>query len=229
MIKRLYGAFSYLGLMSVAAAFITGFRHDASAPVGNLIFDVALYAVFIAVHIVMTMPAFKRAVFGRPEGVPVERRIYIVVSVLTWLGVFWLHEPVPGLAFTSPAWLQFVGLCAVLLSMLAVFEDANMESLGSLLGVPGSPLSHSVGAETPLMTEGSYASVRHPMYRGFVFLALSSLLIHPHAGQLLFAAMLIASFVSFVPFEERQLLAARGDEYRGYMRATPYRIMRGVW
>ncbi len=41
--------------------------------------------------------------------------------------------------------------------------------------------------------------------------------------------MLIASFVGFVPFEERQLLAARGDEYREYMRATPYRIMRGVW
>ena len=105
VIKPLYWAFSYLGLMSVAAAFITGFRHDASAPLGNLVFDVALYAVFIAVHIVMTMPAFKRAVFGRPEGVPVERRIYIVVSVLTWLGVFWWHEPVPGLAFTSPAWL----------------------------------------------------------------------------------------------------------------------------
>ncbi len=45
VVKPLYWAFSYLGLMSVAAAFITGFRHDASAPVGNLVFDVALYFV----------------------------------------------------------------------------------------------------------------------------------------------------------------------------------------
>ena len=229
MINRLYWAFSYLGLMTASAAFIAGFGYDPAAPLGNLVFDVALYAAFIAVHIVMTMPAFKRAVFGRPEGTPVERRIYIAVTIVTWLGVYGFHEPVAGFAFTSPGWLQFVGLCAVLLSFFAFFEYANMESLGSLLGVPGSPLSHSVGAETPLMTEGPYASVRHPMYRGFVFLALSSLLIHPHAGQLLFAAMVIASFVGFVPFEERQLLAARGDEYRAYMRATPYRVMRGIW
>lgn len=226
---RLYWAFSYLGLMTVSAAFITGFRYDAAAPVGNLVYNVALYAVFIAVHIVMTTPAFKRAFFGQPEGTPTERRVYIVVTVVTWLGVFVLHEPVSGFAFTSPAWLHFVGLCAVLLSFLAFFEFANFESLGSLLGVPGSPLSHSVGAETPLMKEGPYASVRHPMYRGFAFLALSSLLIHPHAGQLLFTVMVIASFVGFVPFEERQLLAARGDEYRAYMQETPYRILSGVW
>ena len=34
MINRLYWAFSYLGLMTVSAAFIAGFRHDAGAPSG---------------------------------------------------------------------------------------------------------------------------------------------------------------------------------------------------
>ncbi len=79
MIKRIYWAFSYLGLMTVAAAFISGFEHEAGAPAGSLVYDVALYLVFIAVHILMTMPAFKRAVLGAPEGVPAERRIYISV------------------------------------------------------------------------------------------------------------------------------------------------------
>lgn len=229
MYKRLYWLFSHLGLMAVAASFIMGFKHDAQAPLQNLYFDVVLYAIFIAIHIVMTMPAFKRALFGQPQGTPFERRIYITITIVTWLAVYFLHRPVPGFVFVAPSWLQFLGLCGVLLSFLAFFEFATFENLGSLLGVPGSELSHTTGAETPLLTEGPYASVRHPMYRAFCYLAVSSLLIHPHAGQMLFAVMVTASFVGFVPFEERQLIGRRGDEYRKYMEQTPYRIFRGLW
>jgi protein-S-isoprenylcysteine O-methyltransferase Ste14 len=229
MFKPLYWFFSYLGVMTFSAAFTMGFRHDAGAPFGNVVFNVALYAAFIIVHILMTMPAFKRAVFGRPEGTPTERRIFVTISVITWVGVYALHKPVGGLGFAAPVWLQFIGLCGVLLSVVAFFEFATFESLGNLLGMPDAKLSHSTGSETPLMTEGPYASVRHPMYRAACFIVLSSLLIHPHSGQLLFAVLTGASFLGFIPFEESQLVRARGEEYREYMRKTPYRAFRGVW
>ena len=67
------------------------------------------------------------------------------------------------------------------------------------------------------------------MYRAAFFLTFSSLLIHPHAGQLLFAILTSASFLGFIPFEERQLVRARGETYREYMRTTPYRVFRGIW
>ncbi len=67
------------------------------------------------------------------------------------------------------------------------------------------------------------------MYRALSFLAFSSLMIHPNAGQLLFAVMVALSFVGFIPFEERQLIKNRGDEYREYMEKTPYRIFQGIW
>ncbi len=229
MFSKLYWLFSYLGLMVLSASFVMGFRHEVGAPVSNVFFNLLLYGVFIAVHTVMTMPAFKQAVFGRPEGTPFERRVYVTVSVLTWVGVYWLHQPVPGFAFVAPQWLQFIGLCAVILSIVAFFEFATFEALGSLLGMPDTELSHSVGTETPLMTEGPYASVRHPMYRAAFFYTFSSLLIHPNAGQLMFAAMVSASFLGFISFEERQLIKARGDEYREYMGRTPYRVFHGVW
>jgi len=227
--NKLYWFFSYLGLMVLAASFVMGFRYEAGAPVGNILFNLGLYAIYIAVHIVMTLPAFKRAVFGHVEGTPAERRIYVTISILTWVGVYAFHQPVPGFAVNAPQWVQFIGLCAFLLSVVAFFEFATFESLGSLLGMPGSELSHSVGAETPLMTEGPYASVRHPMYRAAFFYAFSSLLIHPNAGQLLFAVMVSASFLGFIPFEERQLIKARGEEYRDYMRRTPYRVFHDLW
>ncbi len=229
MFKRAYWLFSFLGLMTFSASFLMGFRHAPDAPVSNVLFNVALYVAFIGVHILMTMPAMKNALYRHPAGTPVERRIYITISVISWLLVYWLHKPVGGFAFTMPMWLQYIGYCAVLLAFMGFFEFATFAGLASLVALPGNELSHSVGSETPLMTEGPYAQVRHPMYRAAFFIAFCSLLIHPHAGQLLFAVMVSASFLGFIPFEEHQLLRARGDQYRAYMTQTPYRIFPGVW
>ncbi len=229
MLQNLYWYFSHLGLMAVTTSFIMGFRFNPQAPMENLYFNVVIYLVFILVHIVMTMPAFKRLIFGQPQGTPFERRIYITVTIVTWLAVYALHKPAPGFGFMMPIVIQYLGLCAVLLSFFGFFEFANFSVLGSLLGVWGTELSHSTGGETPLFTEGPYLSVRHPMYRAFFILAFSSLLIHPNTGQLLFALMVSASFLGFVPFEECQLIKARGDAYREYMKKTPYRVFPGIW
>ena len=224
-----YRLFAYLGSMSVAASVIAGFRYDALAPVSTLKFNLLLYAVFAAVHIVMTMPAFKGAVYGNAQGTPAERRIYVAISIITWLAVYALHQPTAGFQFHSPEWLRFVGLCGALVSLFAFFEYATFAHMDMLLGVPGAELSHTVGAETPLMTEGSYAQVRHPMYRAMLFLCLSSLLIHPNSGQLLFTVLIAGTFVLFIPFEEYQLAKARGDAYRQYMKDVPYRVLKGIW
>jgi protein-S-isoprenylcysteine O-methyltransferase Ste14 len=79
------------------------------------------------------------------------------------------------------------------------------------------------------MTGGSYASVRHPMYRGFLLMLVASLLVHPNAAQLFWGVMVGLTFVVFVPVEEAQLIAQRGEQYRLYMEQTRYRLIRGVW
>jgi protein-S-isoprenylcysteine O-methyltransferase Ste14 len=229
MFKYAYWLFSFLGLMTVWASFIMGFRYEADAPIGNIVFDVLIYAMFIAVHIVMTMPAFKNGVYGRRAGTPLERRVYITISVVSWVLVYWLHRPIGGFGWTAPPWLHYIGLCLFLLSVVGFFEFATFAGLGQLVGMPDEVLSHSVGSETPLMTEGPYARVRHPMYRAAFFANACSLLMYPNTAQLLWAAMVAASFLGFIPFEERQLLTARGDEYRAYIARTPYRVFRGVW
>jgi len=229
MFTGAYWLFSYLGLMVVTASFIMGFRYAPEAPIGNLWFNIVLYLAFALVHIVMTMPAAKRIIFGNPAGTPIERRVYITTTVVTWVGLYWLHRPIGGFGYESPAWLQYFGLCALLLSQVSFYEFATFETLSSLVGMPGAPLAYSVGSETPLMTTGGYSQVRHPMYRAAFFTCFASLLIYPNASQLLFACLVTGSFFAFIPFEEHQLLKARGDQYRAYMAQTPYRIFRGVW
>lgn len=229
MFKPAYWVFAYLGLMTIWASFIMGFRYEPDAPAANLVFNIVIYSVFIAVHIVMTTPAFKKRVYGSRAGTPMERRIYIAIAVISWLLVYGLHRPVGGPGWIAPAWLHYIGICAFLLGVMGFFEFATFDMLGQLVGLPGAALSHSVGTETPLMTEGPYARVRHPMYRAALVANACSLLMWPNAAQLLFAVMISASFLGFIPFEERQLLTARGDEYRAYIGRTPYRIFPGIW
>lgn len=229
MLNKLYWYFAYLGSMAVVGSFFLGFRFDATASNMNYLFNIGLYLAFFIIHMVMTLPGFKKLVFGSPQGTSRERRIYVTVSIITWIIVMWLHKPVPGIAFLSPWWLQYLGICMMLFSVFAFFEYANFEMMDSFIGIPGSELSHSTGSETPLMTEGSYASVRHPMYRAMTLLMFSSLLVYPHTGQLLFVILLSASFILFVPIEERLLIKARGEEYRAYMAVTRYRLFRWIW
>lgn len=226
---QLYAFLAILGVMAIPASFIMGFRYDPGAAAVNYLWNFLLYAAFMAVHIIMLLPAFKRIVYGQPQSKPSERRIYVIVSIVTWILVYAYHLPVPGPMYVAPVWLQFVGICGVFAGFLMFFEGATFDFLKAFMGTPGTELSHSADGTTPLMTEGNYASVRHPMYRGAVTYTFASLLIHPHAGQLLFAVMVAASFVLFIPFEEKALIRARGDEYRQYMSIVRFRIVRGIW
>lgn len=231
--KWAYRVFAYFGLMTVFGALLYGFRYDASAPATNYAINVLLYAAFITPHLLMTRSWFKRIAWGDPAGSPRERRVYITLTIVTWGAVLLLQWPLPGWELTASKpvldGMQFAGTVAFLLFVVLFFEGATPASIDSLLGVPGSTVTHTHGPETPLFTEGAYAQVRHPMYRAAILAGLCSLLVHPNLAQLLWAGMIGATFIGFVPIEEAQLIRARGDDYRRYMQRTPYRIFRGVW
>ncbi len=228
-----YRAFSYLGLMTVFGSLLHGFRYSPDAPAANYGFNFLLYAAFTIPHLIMTRPWYKRAVWGNAAGSSRERRCYIFVTIVTWLAVFALHKPMPGgavmLSADAMGLSQFVGQIGLLFASFLFFEGATLQSIDRLLGAPGSEVSHSHGPETPLHTEGSYSQVRHPMYRAALVGGLCSLLIHPHMAQLFWVGLVGVTFIGFIPIEERQMIAARGEDYRRYMQETPYRLLRGIW
>ncbi len=224
-----YRALAYLGLASIFGTMLCGFRYDLSAPLRNIWIDILLYVAYIGPHLVMTRSRFKGMVWGQPGGSPAERRVYITLASVLWIGLFAIHFPVPGPSVALPDWVRFAGLLIFLLSMRTFFEGSTSEMLDGLFGMPGAAMSHSHGGETPLLTDGPYARVRHPHYRAAVLACAASLLIHPHTGQLLWAGMIAVTFVLFIPIEEAQLIAARGDAYRDYQRQTRYRLFRGIW
>lgn len=228
-LAAIYRGFGYFGLFSVLGVLIYGFRHEATAPASGYAFNALLYAAFILPHVVMTRSWLKRAIWRNPAGSPAERRVYITISVLTWLAVFYFHRPVPGFTPEWPAWTSFIGIVCFLFSATLFFQGVTFAMIDGLLAVPGAATAFSHGPDTPLFTDGPYASVRHPQYRAFFMAGASSLLIHPNAAQLFWLAMLGATFLAFIPVEEAQLLRQRGDDYRAYKQRTPWRLFRGIW
>jgi protein-S-isoprenylcysteine O-methyltransferase Ste14 len=229
LLRAGYRILAYFGLMSVIASLAWGFRYSPQSSWLNYLVNILLYAAFIAPHLLLTRSEVKQSVWGRLAGTPRERQLYIAFAIVTWLAVLWLHRPVPGPAYGLPSYVRFAGMIGFLWCVVLFFEGSTRQMLDGLLGVPGSGLELSHGAETPLRTDGQYAQVRHPMYRAVMLMGLAALLVHPNAGQLLWTLMLGASFVAFIPVEEAQLLEARGDEYRRYRQQTPYRLFRGIW
>lgn len=227
--NRVYSIVAMLGVMAVPATFIMGWRYDPAAPAGYYLFNIMGFIAFMAVHVIMLTPGFKKTIYGITNSTSEERRIYVAVSIITWILLYVYHKPVPGPGFESPEWLQFIGICGVFLGFLMFFEGATFGFLNAFMGTPGTELSHSSDSASPLMTDGSYASVRHPMYRGAITYTVASLLIHPHMGQLLFVVLVSLGFVLFIPFEEEALIESRGDEYVEYMKVVKYRVFRGIW
>ncbi len=227
--KLAYRVLGYFAVFSVFGSLMFGFRYDAAAPAGNYVFNVLLFAAFIGPHLIMSRSWFKNAVWGTPYSTPRERRFYILVTALTWLALLWLHRPVPGVAVPLPEAVRFAGSVVFLFGVLLFFQGITTAAIDGLLGVPGEVSKYSHGPETPLMTEGAYADVRHPMYRGVLLAGAGALFVHPHAGQCLWTLLFGATFIAFIPVEEAQLIAARGDDYRRYMKQTPYRLFKGIW
>jgi protein-S-isoprenylcysteine O-methyltransferase Ste14 len=72
-----------------------------------------------------------------------------------------------------------------------------------------------------LATTGPYARIRHPQYAGFVLVMFGFLLQWPTILTLVMFPVLVTMYVRLAHREEREVLAAFGDEYARYAARTP--------
>jgi protein-S-isoprenylcysteine O-methyltransferase Ste14 len=227
LLMALYGAVSYAffaATLLYAIAFVgdlpvpTSIDRGIAAPLGQaLIVDLLLLGVFAVQHSAMARPAFKRW-WTRVVPEPVERSTYVLAASLALALLLWQWRPIAepvvwqathagdAAAIRSLAWLGWI----VLLSstfMLSHFELFGLrQSFARLLG---RPLDEPV-FRTPMI----YRHVRHPIYLGFLlgFWATPRMT----AGHLLFAVATTIYILIGIAFEERDLVAQFGDQYRRY-------------
>jgi protein-S-isoprenylcysteine O-methyltransferase Ste14 len=80
-----------------------------------------------------------------------------------------------------------------------------------------------------LLTEGPYAVVRHPLYSGFLMLAVGLAAALPVYETRLLLVMSLAVVAVYVPREEEALLIRYKQRYREYMGKVRYRLVPRVY
>lgn len=180
--------------------------------------NLSLLLLFALQHTVMARQGFK-SWLARYIPTTVERSTYVLLSSLVLMLMFLLWQPMP-----TPVWTVETSLLRVMVSatfwlgwvlvLVATLLISHFELFGLKQAIDryrnAVPRAHAF--KTPWL----YKLVRHPLYLGFliVFWATPDM----SAGRLLFALGMSAYVFIGAHFEERDLVALFGEQYRCYQK-----------
>jgi protein-S-isoprenylcysteine O-methyltransferase Ste14 len=193
-------------------------RHAAA-----LLADVALLTVFAVHHSVFARESTKK---WMASAVParLQRSVYVWTASVLLLLTLALWRPVGGDLYIVTGWpamlhavLQLAGLALIARSVARI--DA--------LELAGIRPAAERDASQALQTAGPYRWVRHPLYLGWVIAVFGAA--HMTADRLTFAAVTTAYLIVAVPWEERSLRRAFGDDYARYAGRVRWRIIPYVY
>jgi protein-S-isoprenylcysteine O-methyltransferase Ste14 len=229
-----YGAMCYLVFL-VAFLYAIGFVGNIVVPrsIDNgiaastaeaLIVDVLLLGLFAVQHSVMARPVFKRW-WNRLVPKVIERSTYVLLSSLVLLVLFWQWRTIPAVIWDVawPAgrivlWAVFWVGWALVLAATFMINHFDLFGLRQVyLAWRGQPYT-----DLEFRTSLLYRLVRHPIMLGFIvaFWATPTMTV----GHLLFALATTGYILIALQFEEHDLTAALGDQYREYRGRVPMLI-----
>ncbi len=186
-----------------------------------LAINLGLLGVFAVQHSVMARPFFKRWLTRLiPEAA--ERSTYVLFSSLALIALFYWWQPLGGVVWSvestlAQALLYGAFFTGWLLVLVATFLINHFDLFGLRqvwLQLVGKPYTH-----LKFGTPGLYKMVRHPLYLGwlFAFWATPTMTV----THLVFAIATTGYILLAIQFEERDLIATLGDDYRGYRERVP--------
>lgn len=223
-----FAAFLYLvvfmggdmtGFIGAPKTIDAGASPFASAP--PALVNIGLLALFGLQHTIMARPGFKRA-WTKIVPEAAERSTYVLATnlVLVALFVYWI--PMPAVIWSiEPGIWSGVMTALFLLGVGIVFISTFLINHFDLFGLLQA-WSRFKGAPPPsshFVTPALYKYVRHPLYLGFLIAFWSTS--HMTAGHLLFASVWSIYIFIALGYEERDMIAHFGDQYRDYMAKVP--------
>lgn len=193
---------------------------------GAVVIDLALIALFGLQHSGMARGAVKRVSASLlPE--PLERATYVHSANLALVLLILAWQPIPATVWTVEAtlpriaiWLVFVlgwSLAAVGSMLIDHLQLLGMRQAWSWFKGESYELK-------PFQRHWLYDRLRHPIQSGLILALFAT----PHmtVGHLLLAAGLTLYILIGTHFEEKDLVANFGDDYRNYRSRVPGLIPR---
>ena len=222
----LYGVTCYLiffGTFLYAIGFVGNFIVPKSMDSGvevpileAIVINTLVLAVFAVQHSLMARQGFKK-IWANILPAAIDRNTYLLFYSLALMLIFWQWRPMGGVIWdvsgtTLGGLLIVVSITGWLIVLISTFLLDHFE----LLGLKQS-LSNLTGREIPVSsfkTPGFYKFVRHPMYFGFTVAFWATPIMT--TAHLLFAVGTLGYTIIGIWFEEKDLTAFFGDEYKHY-------------
>lgn len=206
-----------------AAGFVTNLAVPKSIDSGPqvplpeaLFVNISLLSLFAVQHSGMARRAFKTWLTRfLPQSM--ERSTYVLAASLTLILMFWQWRPIHDVVWQVPTpelavAVQVVALAGIMIVLIATFLINHFELFG--LQQVFNNLAGRKMPEVRFKTPGFYKQVRHPIYLGFIIAFWAAPVMT--VGHLLFAVVTTAYILVGIAFEERDLIAQFGDDYRRY-------------
>lgn len=204
--------------------FSIDFGRDGGPIAAAVAVDLTLILLFALQHTVMARTGFK-AWLKRIAPPSVERSVFVLLSSLVLVLLFWQWRPIPGVLWSAESsigewvgWSLFgAGFGIVLVSTFLIdhFDLFGLRQIWAAFRArsPSAPR---------FVQPGPYRWVRHPMYVGFLLAFWGTPIMT--VGHLLFASAMTAYLLIGIRFEERDLAGALGVDYVEYRSKTPMLI-----
>lgn len=229
-ISVLYGVAAYL-IFFATFCYAIGFVGDMVVPktldsgvagglAAALVVDALLLGLFAVQHSIMARPWFKRA-WTKVVPKHAERSTYVLLASLCLLLIFWQWRPMPGVVWDVRNAAGRMALNALfwigwLLVLVGTFLIDHWELFGLRQVMAYAGGREYAGGEfrEPLF----YKWCRHPIMLGFIvaFWAAPRMTL----GHMVFAIATTGYIVLAIQFEEHDLIAAHGEQYRNYRGRT---------
>jgi protein-S-isoprenylcysteine O-methyltransferase Ste14 len=213
-LATLFYAVCFTGNLYVPKSIDTG----AASGIGEaLAIDLLLLGVFAVQHSVMARRSFKRW-WTRVVSPVVERSTYVLAASLSVALLMWQWRPilepvvwsVDSVSGVHALWVVFwLGWTVLLVSTFLINHFELFGLRQAFAAYARRPLPEP-RFRTPLF----YRYVRHPIYLGFVLAFWATPVMT--AGHLLFALATSGYILVGIWFEERDLIAQFGEQYRRY-------------
>lgn len=191
-----------------------------------VVVNLLLLSLFAVQHSVMARRGFKTW-WSRLVPAPIERSTYVLAATACLaVLMLWWHPMTVTLWHVGTPWLRSTLIGISLVGWLFVLASTFLISHTDLFGLR-QVLAAARGRSLPpyrFVTPLWYRVVRHPLYLGF----LVAFWVTPtmSVGHLLFAAATTGYILVGLRLEERDLVAAFGDDYRAYRSRVPALIPR---
>ncbi len=194
----------------------------APGPLGTAVMvNLGILVLFGVQHTVMARPGFKVA-WTKIVPKPIERSTFVNFTTVILVLLFWQWRPMTDIVWqveNAAGKNVLIGIYfgGYLLVLFATFMIDHFDLFGLrqvFLCLLGKKYTHP-----PLATPMLYRIIRHPILLGWMiaFWATPTMTY----GHLLFAIGTTTYMLIAIPFEERDLAALLGEEYRHYRARTP--------